>query len=162
VKPPLREVLTVIRDGLQVPGITFYGLSQGGARPEAVFPDDFWPTGTEYSTSWLGGVGWSVLVWDLALPEWSRGPVFRTALVETFSALQHGGCVIAWIGREGYFCDPPQLFLPECMSGGILAACGLGGKMWADLDPEMPLSPLPDSVLLELRAASTGLADVGS
>lgn len=161
--PPLREVLTVIHDGLQVPGLSFYGLLKaGGQRREATFPSGVWPTDTEHSVSTLRGKGWCVLVWDVALSTWPRADSFKAAIASTFSTMLKAGAVVTWIGREGYFCDPPQLFSPEFMSGGVLAARSAGGSAWLDLDPDAPLAPLPDPVLTELRAASAGLSDVGS
>ncbi len=51
MKPPLREVLTVIWKGSEVPGLTIYGLF---ARPpeelQPQFPEQVWPKSTEYST----------------------------------------------------------------------------------------------------------------
>ena len=163
MRPPLREVMTVIRDGLQVPGMSFYALlGEEALERDVAFPSGGWPEATEHSVPMLRGEGWHVLIWDVALPVWPLMESFKSAVATTFAAMLSAGSVVTWIGREGYFCDPPQLFLPECMSGGVLAAESADGKTWIDLDPDAPLSALPDSVLMELRLASTGLSDAGS
>lgn len=163
MRPPLREVMTVIRDGLQTPGLSFYGLFRTvDHERELAFPTASWPHGTGHASSSLWGEGWGVLIWDVALPNWPRNDSFRSAMLDTFAAMLNAGSVVTWVGREGYFCDPPQLFLPGYMSGGVLAAETSGGEMWLDLDPDSPLEALPDAVLVRLRTASAGLSDAGS
>lgn len=154
--------MSVIRDGQQVSGLSFYALAGGQEhRTDVAFPDEAWPEATEHSVSRLGEGGWRVLIWDVALPAWPANDAFTTAVDATFAAMLNAGSVVAWIGGEGYFCDPPYLFLPERMSGGVLAAVTADGRAWLDLDPDAPLEPLSDAVLLELRQASAGLSDVG-
>ncbi|HVX46630.1 MAG TPA: hypothetical protein VHC49_22245 [Mycobacteriales bacterium] len=58
------------------------------------------------------------------------------------------------------FCDPPDLFSPECMSEGILAALTSAGEFVGSVDPDAPLNPLTDEQMLRLRHYARGLADV--
>jgi hypothetical protein len=65
--------------------------------------------------------------------------------------LLNEGAVVAWAGIEGYFSDPPYLFDPSRMGGGV----------WAVLSPETgfvcesqlnePFKPLPAELLAVLR-----------
>jgi hypothetical protein len=161
MNPPLREVLTVVRDGLEVPGLVFYGLLPPDDDFRATFPFGSWPAGTKCNVAWLHGEGWRVVLWEVAVAEWPKAPLFQSSVRATFEAILKAGASVVWIG-QGYFCDPPLLFSKECMSGGVLAAALRNGRMWLSIDPDEPLNPLPDEVLIELRAASAGLSDIGS
>jgi hypothetical protein len=159
MKPPLREVATVVRGGIQTSGLSFYGLMSDVEH--AAVPVAAWPEDTTFTTSWLHGQGWHVLIWDVALDRWPEAASFKSALAATFSSLVAAGSIVAWVGREGYFCDPPQLFDPLCMSGGVLAAVLRDSqRQWVNLDPDSPMSPVSDEILLELRRASAGVADI--
>jgi hypothetical protein len=58
------------------------------------------------------------------------------------------------------FCDAPQLFDADCMSGGVLAWMTDAGAFGCPLDPDLPLVPVGDECLAMLRRHSVGLADV--
>jgi hypothetical protein len=69
------------------------------------------------------------------------------------------GCRVAWVGAEGIpFCDPPGLFDPDCMTGGVLAWLTSDGWFGCPLDPDQPLEPAPDRQLLRLRRWAGRLA----
>lgn len=153
--------MTVIHDGLQVPGLNFYGLLYPDDELKIKFPGQVWPD-AKYSEFVLWGDGWRVVNWEVAVSVWPTGESFRKAVRETFKVLRQAGSVVTWIGAEGYFCDPPDLFSPDCMSGGVLAAATADGREWLSLDADEPVSPLSDEVLQELKQASPGLSDAGS
>lgn len=102
--------------------------------------------------------GWRVIVWDVPITEWPESDAWTIAVRSTFDSLLAAGCVVAWIGREGYFCDPPDLFLPSCMSEGVVAAATVGGFFSCPVVPDKPLKYLTDEELLEIRSQSDGLA----
>jgi hypothetical protein len=73
-------------------------------------------------------------------------------LERTLRALVEAGASVAWCGLEGYFADPPLLFDPAQMSGGVFAsyAPSLGFKCASQLDG--PLVALADSELRDLAS----------
>jgi hypothetical protein len=155
---PAREVLTVIWQGEEIPGLTFYGLRRPGDERRPEFPTEAWAGCAEPRSSRLFGDRWEVLVWDVKLRCWPAPEEFPELVRRTLEALRVAGCKVAWVGREGYFADPPDLFLPDSMSEGVLAALSdeTGFQMAVALD--QPLRSLPDDELLALRKASDGLA----
>ena len=61
------------------------------------------------------------------------------------------GCRVAWVGAEEIpFCDPPGLFDPACMTGGVLA-WPIDGSFGCPLDPDQPLTAASDEEMLQLR-----------
>lgn len=158
VEKPAREVMDVVVNGSIRAGISVYGLRppQGGNIPP--FPSDYWPNELEMNAHRLTGEQWEVLNWDVVLIEWPRGPAWRAAVRRTFSALIGYGCVVAWLGSEGFFCDPPGLFDPDCMTTGVLAALTADGEFVCRVDPDEPLRTLSDEEMLRLRDAAGGLA----
>lgn len=157
---PARESLTIVWSGEHVSGVTAYGLTSLGSWAGHEFPLAGWPAGTEVTESRLHGVAWEVVVWDVALSEWPRDAAWTLAVHDTLKQLVKGGCVLSWLGLEGYFCDPPDLFSPDCMSGGVLAAMASNGEFECPIDPDAPLQPLGDEVLVHFRRHAQGLADV--
>jgi hypothetical protein len=92
---------------------------------------------------------------------WWTGDQFAAAVRATLAAIIHGGSRVAWIGAEGLpFCDAPQLFDTNCMSGGVLAWMTDIGAFDCPLDPDLPLAPVNDESLHCLRHHARGLADV--
>ena len=155
---PAREQLAIIRGGTEVPGVTFHGLfaADGARRP--AFPREAWAPDVEVQSSTLHGKRWQVLLWDVAFPEWPAGDAWRASVRTTFEVLVASGARVAWIGREGFFVDPPALFEPV-MSGGVLAAMTSDGDFVCPLDPDAPIAAIGDADLLRLRSVSAGLAD---
>lgn len=157
--PPAREQLEIIWHGDQVPGITLYGLCPRGSRLEKPFPESLWPWGVETGSSVLHNEHWEVIVWDVAIAAWPPSEEWESAIRGTLQWLVSSGASVAWVGLEGFFCDPPDLFSPSCMSGGVLAALTAKGEFLCPLDPHAQLATLTDAELLRLRDASAGLSD---
>lgn len=74
------------------------------------------PERTRYTH--LHGDGWSVALWDVPVAHWA-------SVTDTFRDVREiirRGCVVAWVGAEGFlFSDPPHLFDLAFMSGGVLS-----------------------------------------
>lgn len=158
---PARDSLTIFVDGDEVPGLIAYGLRGSGPETACVFPSDAWIAQPAASESRLHGEAWEVLVWEIPIVIWPTAADLREALRRTTGAMIEGGCRVAWIGAEGVpFCDPPLLFDPECMAGGVLAWMTDVGDYNCDLDPDSPLAPASNEVLGRLRGHAEGLADV--
>jgi len=153
-----REVLTVISNGEHRPGIVIYGIRspRKDVPPGAT---ELWPDAERCSTFLLHGDGWEVPMWEIALRRWPAPGDFDAALSGTFTALFSEGCVLAWVGAE-LFADPPDLFLPEFMSGGVLVAA-TPDQSFGRLDLDSAVEPIGDDQLLQLRELSHGLAAAG-
>jgi hypothetical protein len=156
-----RDSLTIFVGGDEVPGIIVYGLFAAGSERPVNFPADAWISAPEPESFRLFGDGWEVLTWEIPIDLWPTGERWRTAVQATLQAMVASGCRVAWIGAEGVpFCDPPELFSPECMSGGVLAWMTDSGDFSCELDPDRPVVRVADDVLLKLRTHARGLADV--
>lgn len=156
----VRDSLTIFVDGDEVPGLIAYGLRTPRTGPLPEFPSSAWIAKPEPTPFALHGDTWEVLMWEVPIIIWPTGPTFQEAVRGTLEALIGSGCRVAWIGAEGLpFCDPPGLFDPECMSGGVLAWITDNGKFQCPLDPDDVLAPVTDDELLVLREHARGLAD---
>ncbi|MFI7068486.1 hypothetical protein ACIBL3_46385 [Kribbella sp. NPDC050124] len=154
-------MLVVVDDGEEVPGLTTYGLTTRYGWHSSVFPSDAWVGAPEVSEFMLYGVTWEVMSWDVRVTIWPTGDEFVSAVRRTLRAMIDGGCRVAWVGAEGFpFCDPPGLFDPACMSGGVLAWMTDAGDFDCRMDPDRPVARASDEILLALRNHATGLADV--
>ena len=151
-------MLTVLYRGEPHAGLAIYGIRT--PRPDAPQPPtDLWPDGEHWSEHLLFGDGWQVPMWEIALRRWPAQADFDAALSGTFAALFAEGCVLAWVGAE-LFADPPDLFLPEFMSGGVLVAA-TPDQSFGRLDLDAAVQPIGDDQLLQLRELSHGLAAAG-
>lgn len=155
-----RTNLTIFAEGQEVPGVIIYGLGPPGAIK--VEPSTLeWTARRTTSLGQLSGPGWQVVLWEVRLTPWPAGREWDELLETTLVSMLDAGAAIAWVGAEGLpFADPPDLFAAEHMHGGVLAwrtPDGGGGQ----LDPDEPLSPIPDEELILLRAEARGLADAG-
>lgn len=156
-----RESLTIFVDGDEVPGLIVYGLRPHGRERVCAFPADAWIAQPEAMQGRLFGESWEVLAWEIPILIWPTASDLSEAVRCTTGAMIEGGCRVAWVGAEGVpFCDPPQLFDPDCMAGGVLAWMTDVGDFDCDLDPDSPLAPASEDVLRRLQAHAKGLADV--
>ncbi|WBQ07841.1 hypothetical protein [Kribbella sp. CA-293567] len=154
-----RESLVVVVGGEETSGLIVYGLSpRGSRRPE--FPFGVWDVAGEVAEFTLVGGTWEVPMWEVPVSVWPVKDQFEGAVRATFEAVIAGGCRVAWIGAEGMpFCDPPLLFEPACMSGGVLAWMTDDGAFGCPMDPDLPIAAADDECLRMLRRHSYGLAD---
>ena len=156
----VRDTLTVFIGGDEVPGLIAYGLTAPETWEDVGFPGDAWAAQPRPEAVDLHGENWRVRGWEVPIEVWPTGLDFQTAVNRTLDALVRSGCRVAWIGAEGIpFCDPPGLFDPECMSGGVLAWMTDDGRFECPLDPDGEIAPVSDEELLRLRAYTRGLAD---
>lgn len=158
MKPPAREVLTIYWDGEETAGFTVHALRDrsGEAIPELTPPD--WPGEVEVKQAVLHGEFWEVCVWDVRVDAWPSPGEFDESAQELLCGLVAEGFAAAWIGLEGYFADPPRLFVPDTMTGGVLAACSGETGFLPAVQLDAPLRAITDFDLLALREACGGLA----
>ncbi len=160
IRPLARDCLTVFIDGDEEPGLIAYGVTSPGDWHDHGFPSEAWLATPEPGRFVLHGENWRVYGWEIPIAIWPTGPSFQSAVRQTLEALIRNGCRVAWIGAEGIpFCDPPGLFDPDCMSGGVLAWMTDDGGFNCPLDPDHIVSAASDIELLRLRAHSHGLSN---
>lgn len=147
-----KSALRVFLEGEEQPGIIFYAYWRGEPQVEPVFPLNVWPKGSKVKSYRLFGEGWTVLTWDLAVKELPPQTVWTNLIRKTLELFIETGARVAWCGFEGYFADPPSLFAPKEMSGGVYAALTAELGFLCTLKLEEPLETLADEVLLKLRA----------
>jgi hypothetical protein len=146
------DLLTVYIDGDELPGLIFYGLEALEHRRSVQIPFHAWPAVSAQEEHVLQGDHWRVQMWTVALERIPPPGVLEHGVAATLQAFIEAGCVVAWVAFEGNFCDPPALFSPECMSGGVVTALNAKGKRWNKLDARGRVTTLTDDELLELRA----------
>ena len=151
--------MIVIVDGEEVPGVIAYGLHGSSKRGARGLPPLPWSTPHAIDEFVMHGEKWEIVGWEIALDGWPTGSEWRAAIRATLAAHLAAGSRVAWIGAEGLpFCDPPRLFDPACMTGGVLAWM-TAQDFECLLDPDEPLAPVADSTLSQLRNYAEGLAD---
>ena len=158
VKPPAREVLTVYWDGEEAAGFIVFALGRPRMRRPRDLPDLGWTIEPDVRPSTLTGARWKVAVWYVRVAAWPTPRGFRDSIRRVLCGLVGEGYSVAWIGIDGSFVDPPELFMPESMSGGVLAACSAATGFLVGVDLDQPLRTLADHEMLRLREASGGLA----
>ena len=115
------QALGIFWHGEEVDGLILYAFWPGLTETAPPFPKAGWIPGIEVKRGRLTGEGWTVFVWDVHVCQWPPKEQWGFLLEETLKALCRTGAVVAWCGLEGRFVDPPSLFDPEEMSGGVYA-----------------------------------------
>jgi hypothetical protein len=152
-KSPLTEQsLGVFWSGEEVDGITAYGYWHQLPPMEPIFPRDLWPAGTEFKRAKLSGDGWIVILWDIAIRRWPSPEDWEDVLQRTLQRMCEAGARVAWCGIEGAFAEPPGLFDPARMSGGVYAAYTPGFGFLNTAHLREPFRTLSDNDLLTIRA----------
>jgi hypothetical protein len=141
-------------------GFVVYGLGfphSVNREPSVELPD----LGRIDRVSRYFGDHWEVIRWDIEISRWPTGVEWRHALAAIFEAMISAGAKVVWVGSEtSPFSDPPTLFHPDYMTGGVFAWQTDDGRSGGQLDPENPLVPASVEELVALREYAKGLADV--
>ena len=153
-----QRLLDVVFEGELRNGVIVFGLYPAGPAPEPVFPANAWRSMEGFDQSRLLGEAWQVIEWDLAIDNPPTGDRWRDALRRTLRAHLDAGAVIAWVGGEGDFCDPPSLF--DC-GMAVHAVLSRNGDYECRLIPGRPLDPLDATAMRALRLQTSGLAESG-
>jgi hypothetical protein len=157
---PARECFGIIVGGEETVGVIVYGLgSPGGVTREP--PHGRCPLGPVPDTWVLVGEHWEITLWSIPIPVWPTGTDWQHRLDATLRLMIAAGAKVAWVGGEVMrYADPPFLFLPEDMYGGVPAWMTDDGRRGGHLDPDQPFTPATDAELRALRHYAEGLADV--
>lgn len=165
---PARQSLGVIWPALdgpgsyEAPGFTVFGLCPG-AREIPVVELEVLADNPELEIrgpSLLNGEGWAVSVWDVRVEIWPSSDIFDDVVQRLLRGIVGAGYAVAWIGPDHLFAEPPFLFDPEIMAGGVLAAYSVGTGLISRLDLDQPLVPLSEGDLARLRTSSFGLVEL--
>ncbi len=152
-----RDELGVFWGGEEVAGVRFYGLWRGELLTPPTFPLGLWPSESEVSPWRLWGDGWTVWLWEVKIGPWPADDQWVLVVSRTLEAILRAGAGISWCAIEGCFVDPPNLFSPTAMSGGVWSCRSKGG-----IDVEAPelqgaFRYVSDHVLARLHAEATSL-----
>lgn len=161
---PVSEGLLIVAAGELVPGFVVYGLGAPGCVSTDVpaLVDELWVgSGPGVKLFRLHGEGWEVVLWEIRVSRWPVGPQWERTQATLFDAMISRGADVAWIGDGFRFSDPPWLFDPEYMSGGVLAWRASNGQQGGHLDPTTSTVPISDEEMLRVRHLAAGLADAG-
>lgn len=155
-QPRTEEALRIFWQGNEVSGLIAYGYWPSAAQPKVPFPSAVWPAGASYQDRWMrnwkeGQEEWRILVRDVMLPTWPEPFQWCDSVKATLQAFLDSGVCVAWCGIEGHFVEPPALFDPAEMAGGVWAALGpeFGYECTAELG--RPWRALPETDLMRLK-----------
>lgn len=146
-----RNSLSIFWGGEERGGILAYGLWPRRPVSPPRFPQEAWPEHTEWKSVRLGGEGWFVCLWEILISTWPHANEWAITINETLKAFTDAGAEVAWCGIEGYFVDPPSLFAPSEMSGGVWALLRSDGALYGPPELDLPFATLPDEVLIQAR-----------
>jgi hypothetical protein len=152
-----RDSLTVFIDGEEEAGFIVYGLFE----PTIWASNGHTITGPRHSEPFLlSGQQWVVVSFDVPMPAWPPFKDLQDEISGWLRSIVSAGASVAWVGAEGMpYCDPPQLFSVDHMSGGVLAAHTPDGWIKSNLNPDAPINPLNDSDMGYLRRATHGISN---
>lgn len=151
---PTRENLGIFWEGAETQGCLLYGYCpiQIGSPPQ--FPSAIWPPGTCADTRRLFGDGWIVWMWEIKADSWPAASDWITVVRATLETMIAVGALVAWGGLEGMFVDPPALFDPDQMGGGVWAALTADRVFFPPPDLDQEFRTLTDDELRQLRVAA--------
>lgn len=144
--PTTSDSLGIFWEGEEVDGVTIYGYWTGSKPEPPRIELSEWPA-AEAKPSRLGGRGWTVWLWDIRILEWPEPPDWREAVQGLLRQVINAGADVAWCGLEGMFVEPPGLFDPHEMSGGVWAAADKAGHTFGPPALDGSFLPLNDEQL---------------
>lgn len=146
-----RKSLGIFWDGEEVDGITVYGIWK---EPPQSFPPLshlLGKDGLAERQSALRGEGWYVRVWDIKIEKWPPPDEWKKRIHSMLYAIVECGSVVAWGGLEGAFVDPPDLFDPQYMAGGVWVAMASDGVFYSCSELDGAFTKLSNDELNELK-----------
>lgn len=150
--PLTADVLTIFWKGVEVPGFICYGYWPSSSQPSVAFPFESWPAGTLTDDTWLaewrdGELEWRVLRRDVRVARWPAREHWPECVRRTLECFIESEVLLAWCATEGSFPDPPALFQPRLMEGGMWAVLGAGIPFECAARVDQPYSGLPTATL---------------
>ena len=148
------DALKIFLRGREVPGILVYGYWPLGRKDCPAFPRNIWPPSNEFSNFKLVATNdllWTVWMWNLAIPNWPSQSIWKNQINDTLKVMIAAGASVAWCGVEGLFADPPALFNPKEMSGGVWAYLLRDGEFICKGELGQIFDVLSDTEMASLR-----------
>ncbi|MDA8139247.1 MAG: hypothetical protein M0036_11405 [Desulfobacteraceae bacterium] len=144
------ESLGIFWEGKETKGITIYGLFQGNIIEAPIPPMNIWPDGCNYKSQKLVGSNWTVWLWDIIIVKWPEKSDWINIIRRTLKIMIDFGASIGWAGLEGFFTEPPNIFNPEHMSGGVWAAYTYDDIFHCNAEIGEQFKALDDNIMREL------------
>ena len=143
-----KDSMVVFIDGTEVPGFLLYGLFPPDADPQSpALPD-----AVRSRRHDLTGPGWLIPIWTIPVTDWLTGDAWQTEVRRLLTSIVEQGARVAWLASEGApYADPPWLFDPAEMSGGVYAYLTAAGRYACPLDPGRPWLTITNDELGQLR-----------
>ncbi|NNG20988.1 hypothetical protein HJ590_15750 [Naumannella sp. ID2617S] len=143
-----KDTMQIFLNGEERPGFLLYGLFPADADP--------WPSALPAEALArrydLDGDDWRVCLWTLPVTEWLTGAAWQSAISHLLTSICERGAKVAWLASEGAaYADPPWLFDPEEMSGGVYGYLTADGRYACPLDPGQPWAVVGDEEMGQLR-----------
>jgi hypothetical protein len=145
--------LGVFWDGEEVDGFSVYGYWPERNEVAPKFPEELWEGATSNATR-LGDLTWTVWIWDIRIGKWPEAMSWAARIERTLRRMIEAGALVSWCGLEGLFVDPPDLFSPEHMHGGVWCALTANGRLFPPPGLDDSFKRLDDKELLQLREAA--------
>lgn len=146
-----REALGIFWHGEEVDGFLVYGYWPSSGVPEPPLSPRSWSDLVQWSPQQLTGPGWTVWMWEVRVWRWPAPSDWPSLIAGLLRGVLQGGARVAWCGFEGVFVDPPKLFDPLEMSGGVWAAATADGVWYGPPPLDGVCSVLPDDALRGLH-----------
>jgi hypothetical protein len=151
LKTNTRYSLGIFSDGEEVDGFTMYAYwPREQIVPTKLELKDSADWETKFSR--LGGNSWTVGVWDIRIRKWPSSDHWRPFILSALHQVLKSGSLASWCAVEGAFADPPNLFDPQFMSGGVWAASTSDGLQFGPPALDAPFETLTDEQLRTLQS----------
>ncbi|OYO13837.1 hypothetical protein CGZ98_05280 [Enemella evansiae] len=146
-----KDSMVVFIDGTEIPGFLLHGLFPAYADPQPSALD----AAARARRHDLTGQGWQVSIWTVPVAAWLTGDAWQAELRRMLGSIVEQGAEVAWLASEGApYADPPWLFDPTEMSGGVYGFLTADGRYSCPLDPGQPWAVVSDDELEEVRRAA--------
>lgn len=151
MKQLTEESLGIFWNGEEVDGLTIYGYFDYKKDDAPVISSDIWKDNYEIKTHKLFGDDWTVWLWDIRINKWPEQKEWLNFIKSILHKMIKQGASLSWAGLEGHFVDPPDLFKPEFMRGGVWAVYTKLGGFYCEAQLGRVFKTLDDSILEDAR-----------
>lgn len=143
-----KDTMVMFINGEERPGFLLYGLFPPNADP---WPQEFSPEVLAQRYD-LGDERWRVCLWTVPVTSWLTGAAWQASVSRLLGSIIEQGAEVAWLASEGApYADPPWLFDPVEMFGGVYGFLTAAGHYSCPLDPGQPWVVVSDDELESVR-----------
>jgi len=144
--------LGIFWSGEEVDGITIYGISKESLAKPTQPISKIWSDRAEFKYSSLNGSDWVVRVCDIRILAWPSVSEWPSIIQSTLQAITDQGALVSWAAVEGCFAEPPNLFDPESMGGGVWSIYSEEDGFYCPATLEKEMAYVDDEVILKFRS----------